>query len=105
MPTLTGLERCNRQRLTLADTVVVMAQHGMERRHLEEANRHLAEGAERIAKQEALIATLDRDGLHTEKAVRLLGLLRDTQEQGVVHRNMILKALGEPEDGSAAQVG
>lgn len=78
-----------------------MAHHGMEVRHLEEANRHLAGNAERIAKQEQLVATLDRDGHDTKEAVHLLGLLRDLQTEGIAHRQHILEALNGPEDGAA----
>ena len=74
-----------------------MTDHGMERRHLEQAERHIIEGAERIAKQEALLASLDRDGYDTVEAVKLLGLLRDLQEQGIIHRDRILQALAEPD--------
>ena len=78
-----------------------MAHHGMELRHLEMADRHLAENAERIAKQEEMVAGLDRDGHDTTEANRLLGLLRDLQEQGIAHRRLILQALSEPDVGSA----
>ena len=79
-----------------------MAHHGMEMRHLEMADRHLAEGGERITRQEALVATLDRDGHDTTEARRLLESLRRMQEEGIKHRLRILEALSEPKDGPAA---
>lgn len=82
--------------------VGALAQRDMELRHLEMADRHLAEGAERIGRQEEMVATLDRGGHDTKEAVKLLELLRGVQEQGVVHRQSILQALNEPESGSMA---
>ncbi|WP_237479413.1 hypothetical protein [Lichenibacterium dinghuense] len=76
-----------------------MARHKMELRHLETADRHLAEGAERIGKQEALVARLDQDGHDTAEALRLLEQLRSLQEQSIAHRQHILEALAEPGDG------
>ena len=79
-----------------------MAHHSMELRHLAQVDRHLIEAAERITQQEAMFATLDRDGHDTTEAIRLLEALRGVREQGIIHRRLILQALNEPEEGSAA---
>ncbi len=76
-----------------------MPRHGMELRHLQEADRHVAETEGRIAHQEALVATLDRDGHDTIEATKLLHVLRDLLEQLTIHRGLILEALAEPEGG------
>ena len=75
-----------------------MAHRDMELRHLAMSDRHLAEGAERIAKQEVILAELDKDGHDTTAAAQLLETFRAVQEEGVKHRRMILEALNEPED-------
>ena len=80
-----------------------MSHLGMELRHLEMADRHLAEGAERIGRQEEIVAALDRDGHDTTEARRLLELLRGVQEQGIIHRRHILEALSKPESGSTSE--
>ena len=54
-----------------------MTRLGMELRHLEQADRHLAGGAERIAGQELIVATLHRHGQDTTEAIRLLKLFRE----------------------------
>ncbi|UFW46500.1 MULTISPECIES: hypothetical protein [Bradyrhizobium] len=55
----------------------------MDRRILEEhlalARRHANMGAQHIARQEGLIAELDRDGHDTAEARKILNTLRETQ--------------------------
>ncbi len=54
---------------------------------LEQCQRHVSEGVERIAKQEALIAGLERDG-HEQMvpaAQTLLTALKATQQLGEEH--------------------
>ena len=63
-------------------------------RRLEEAERHVAEGAEHINKQEALVASLDRDGHDTTEANKLLANFR-ASSPAWEHRNRILKELAE----------
>jgi hypothetical protein len=44
---------------------------------LEREVRHLAEHEKRVARQEALVARLQKVGLPTDDAVRLLGSMQD----------------------------
>jgi hypothetical protein len=62
-------------------------------RDLEKAERHVVEGEGQIAKQEQIVAELDRDGHDTTEARRLLKNFYLTQRQHVEHRNRILKQL------------
>jgi hypothetical protein len=65
----------------------------MELRHLEEAERHVAEGAERIGKQVRRIAELDRKGRDLGLALRLLENFRAIQFEHLAHRDRILRDL------------
>ncbi len=47
--------------------------------YLEQAERHAAEGRQLVARQEALVAELDRDGHDTDAARKVLETLRETQ--------------------------
>ena len=47
--------------------------------HLTQAERHAAEGRQLVARQEALIAELDRDGHDATGARKVLEILQDTQ--------------------------
>ena len=60
--------------------------------HLAQAERHVAEGMRHIAKQEALIANLDRDGHDTAEAIKMLGTLRTTQ---ALHEQQVERCLRE----------
>jgi hypothetical protein len=48
-------------------------------RHLAQAEHHAAEGKRHLARQEQLVAELDRDGLDTAGALNVLATLRETQ--------------------------
>jgi hypothetical protein len=60
---------------------------------LEEAERHIAQGASYLAQQEATIAELDREGCDTQQARIILATLRDTQAFHQQERERILKEL------------
>jgi hypothetical protein len=59
--------------------------------HLAKAERHVAEGRHHIARQERLIAALDRDGHDTEEACVILTTLRETQVLHEQDRDRVLK--------------
>ena len=65
----------------------------MELAHLHLADRHIAEGEERIAAQLVLVEKLRASQLAVGPAEDLLKLLRDTQAAWNHHRNLILAAL------------
>jgi len=62
--------------------------------HLEQAERHIALGKQHLAKQEAIIAELDRDGHDTTDALAILVTLRETRSLHVQDRDRILSELG-----------
>jgi hypothetical protein len=65
----------------------------MERRHLELANRHIAEGRERIVAQRARVALMERGGHDTGRARDLLRDFERTLEQMLKHRELILREI------------
>jgi hypothetical protein len=65
----------------------------MERRHLELANRHIAEGRERIVAQRARVALMERGGHDTGRARDLLRHFESTLEQMLKHRELILREI------------
>ena len=67
----------------------------MELRHLELANRHIAEGQQRIAAQKARIAGLERDGRDTTASNELLESFEETLELMMRHRDLILRELSQ----------
>jgi hypothetical protein len=64
-----------------------------ERRQLETADRHLGEGAERIAHQKALVNAM-KAGPDQRRAQELLDLLEATLEQWRGHRQAIIERIG-----------
>jgi hypothetical protein len=67
--------------------------HEMELRHLELANRHIAEGELRIAEQRARIARLERDGRDKTASIKLLNIFEETLELMMRHRDLILREI------------
>jgi len=63
--------------------------------HLEEADRHIAEGERLIAEQERRLDELRRGSHDVAEAEKFLLMLRETQEQYVAHRELILSELRE----------
>jgi hypothetical protein len=61
--------------------------------HLAQAERHVAQGRTHLARQEALIADLERDGHDTKDASAILATLRETQTQHILNLARLLKAL------------
>lgn len=61
--------------------------------HLALAERHISQGETHLAKQEALISTLDRDGHDTTEAWALLTTMRATQALHLEDRDRILAEL------------
>ncbi|MHC2465553.1 hypothetical protein [Bradyrhizobium embrapense] len=60
--------------------------------HLALAERHAAQGRQHVARQENLIAELDRDGHDTTEARKVLDTLRITQ---ALHEQDVERILGE----------
>jgi hypothetical protein len=68
--------------------------------HLAQAEWHAARGQQHLAKQECLIAELDRDGHDTTEALKLLVTLRKTQALHQRDVERILQELGRRNIGS-----
>jgi len=66
-----------------------------ERAHLAMADRDIAEGEERVLRQEQLVARLRAESRSTTEAEALLRLLRDTLQVWKAHRDQILRALDQ----------
>ena len=60
--------------------------------HLAQAERHAADGERHIARQEELVAALDRDGHDTTEALKVLSTLRSTQ---ALHEADVARLLGK----------
>ena len=65
--------------------------------NLEDVDDHIVQGKEHIAKQEATITALERDGhlQAVKRAKELLVVLRDTQKEHEAHRQHILDELAK----------
>jgi len=64
----------------------------MHKGHLAQADAHIARSLPLIAKQQALIERLERDGFDTCEAQRLLALFEDALELMRAHSELILRA-------------
>ena len=64
-------------------------------KHLALAERHIAEGQERLFRQQELITELDRDGHDTKGARMVLATMRDTQALHIQGRQRILRELDQ----------
>ena len=64
--------------------------YDMLRRHLAQADQHIAASSHLIARQEALIAKLERNGHDASAARHLLALFQETLRQMQAHREMLL---------------
>lgn len=67
----------------------------MELRHLEQAERHIAEGYRHIFEQEDRVADLAGKGHDTTEARKLLDNFYASQALHIAHRDMIRRELGE----------
>jgi hypothetical protein len=65
--------------------------------HLAAVERHIALGRSHLARQEALIAELDRDGHDTTDAIAILATLRSSQGLLKGERERILRELKDLE--------
>jgi hypothetical protein len=65
----------------------------MELEHLAIAERAVLEGERHIAREERMIANLDRAGRDTTLARAKLATLRRTQAEHVAHRDLLLEVL------------
>jgi len=65
----------------------------MQLRHLDLAERHIAEGVRHIAEQEQRLADLALQGFNTMEARKLLDSFYPVQMLHVQHRHRILKEL------------
>ena len=70
-------------------------ERNMQIRHLAEAERHLALGAQHISGQELRIEDLELHGHDATLARCLLETFRLTQAQNIAHRDQILRELGQ----------
>ncbi|WP_035642948.1 hypothetical protein [Bradyrhizobium sp. ORS 375] len=69
--------------------------HAMQRRHLQQAERHIDLGLRLIAEQEERVADLKRKGHDVTEARTLLDNFHAIQVQHIRHRDRILKELEE----------
>lgn len=68
-------------------------------KHLAMTEQHIAEGRKTIARQEQLVADLDRDGHDTTMALALLRQFQVTMAAHIDHRDRLRAelGLGQPE--------
>ena len=67
----------------------------MEREHLAEADRHIAEAERRKTKQDAVCQRQEASGVDASEAKRLLALFRDTLRLLREHRELILQRMSD----------
>ena len=67
----------------------------MLKRHLAEAEEHIATGDKNIARQRDLIAQLERDGHDTASARTFLHEFEQLQAQHIAERERLLRELSE----------
>jgi hypothetical protein len=72
-----------------------MVDRVLEERHLALANRYIAEGEERLARQQRLVERLKALGQDTTQTERLLDNIANRLNTARVHRLLILERLGE----------
>jgi len=62
----------------------------MHQRHLELANRHIADAERRLARQAAIVSRLAEAGYETAQAENLLRLIRESLQLMEAHRHIML---------------
>jgi hypothetical protein len=72
-----------------------LADRDIARRHLELANKHVAQGQRLVEAQLALVARLERDGHNTLEAKILLEQFEQILALQIETRDQILRELGE----------
>ena len=65
----------------------------LERKHLAESNRHIAEATQRIILHRQRLTELERDGHDTSRSRDLLETMRETLTLMQTHRRQIERAL------------
>lgn len=65
----------------------------MQLRRLEEAEGHIAHGAQNIIDEEKRIAKMDHDGQGTAHARSLLAVFKNLHQRHVEHRDRIARSL------------
>jgi hypothetical protein len=63
-----------------------------DRKKLEDMNKRIAEGRQRVAEQEARVVELRRDGQSTEDASKLLNEIKATLHLMQKHRDQLLRS-------------
>ena len=63
--------------------------------HLTQADRHVAAGTRRVLEQRELVAHLEREGLPTESATKLLQTFERTLDEMVADRERIRQELAK----------
>lgn len=63
--------------------------------HLAQAERHVKEGEQHVAKQRALVGILERDGHDTAVAIRLLNAFEALQVMHITDRDRIAAELAQ----------
>lgn len=63
-----------------------------ERKKLEDMDKRIAEGRQRVAEQEARVVELRRDGQSTEDATKLLHEIKETRRLMQKHREQLLRS-------------
>ena len=79
-----------------------MDQRALQRR-LAQADRHVARGIVHLARQQELIAELDRAGHDTEEARAILDTLMETQVLHLQDRDFLLGLVSQREDRATAE--
>jgi arginine repressor len=72
-----------------------MVDRALEERHLALIDSHIAEGEERLARQQNLVERLKAQGQDTTQAESLLDNIADLLNTARVQRLLILERLGE----------
>jgi hypothetical protein len=68
---------------------------GLVIKHLQQAERHVAEGKQRIERQRELVAKLTAQGHDTSSAIDLLTVFEQTQAMHIAGRDRIHAELAE----------
>lgn len=68
-------------------------ENGMLETHLAQARRHVADGERHIANQRATLARLDRKGLDTIEAKKLLKTFEELQQLHIADRDRLEREL------------
>jgi hypothetical protein len=73
-----------------------------EKRLLVKADHDIAEGDHRIQRQIEILIELERNGHDTEQAMKLLSVLRESQQALRDHRDLIVENITRLSNGDAS---